>query len=130
MGNNEMNMEQKLRNAKLQAEQVIENLNTSRNKYVAYKESRPVWTLKQMMETSTLLYGEKTAFMQKFRKDEGYTEISYNQAMDDINGLGTALMKRGQTGKRIGVIGENCSGQKWIRSTRLCRCSSAFRRST
>ncbi|MBR4860708.1 MAG: AMP-binding protein [Firmicutes bacterium] len=108
MENKDMNIEQKILNAKKQAEQVIENLNTSRNKYVAYKESRPVWTLKQMMETSTLLYGEKTAFMQKFHKDEGYTEISYNQAMDDINGLGTALMKRGQTGKRIGVIGENC----------------------
>lgn len=108
MENKDMNIEQKILNAKKQAEQVIENLNTSRNKYVAYKESRPVWTLKQMMETSTLLYGEKTAFMQKFRKDEGYTEISYNQAMDDINGLGTALMKHGQTGKRIGVIGENC----------------------
>ncbi|MBR4411706.1 MAG: AMP-binding protein [Firmicutes bacterium] len=108
MENNEKNIDLKLRNAKLQAEQVIENLNTSKNKYIAYKESRPIWTLKQMMETSTLLYGEKTAFMQKFRKDEGYTEISYNQAMDDINGLGTALMKRGQTGKRIGVIGENC----------------------
>jgi hypothetical protein len=50
----------------LQAEQVIENLNTSKNKYIAYKESRPIWTLKQMMETSTLLYGDKTAFMQKF----------------------------------------------------------------
>lgn len=108
MENNEKNIERKLRNAKLQAEQVIENLNTSKNKYIAYKESRPIWTLKQMIETSTLLYEEKTAFMQKFRKDEGYTEITYRQAMDDINGLGTALMKHGQTGKRIGVIGENC----------------------
>ena len=37
MENKDMNIEQKILNAKKQAEQVIENLNTSRNKYVAYK---------------------------------------------------------------------------------------------
>ncbi|MCQ2547824.1 MAG: AMP-binding protein [Clostridia bacterium] len=77
-------------------------------KYVHYPDSRPIMDLKHMMESSAEKYKDHPAFMQKFVKGEPFKAITYKEAMDDINGLGTSLIKLGLQGKRIAVCGENC----------------------
>ena len=44
------------------AQSVADGLNNSADKYVVYKESRPIADLKHMLETSVDLYGDNTAF--------------------------------------------------------------------
>lgn len=91
-----------------QAQAVADMLNNSTDKYVVYKESRPIADIKHMLETSTKLYGDNVAFMQKFAKNEPYKSITYKEAFEAVNALGTALISKGLKGKRIAVIGENC----------------------
>lgn len=90
------------------AESVVNALNTSDDKYVVYRTSRPIWNLKQMLESSVQLYGDNVAFRQRFVKGEPFREITYKEAMDTVNALGTALIAKGLKGKRVAVIGENC----------------------
>lgn len=90
------------------AEAVIEALNTSKDPYVVYKTSRPITDLKHMLNTSAELYADNVAFRQRFVKDEPFREITYREALDTVNGLGTALIAHGLKGKRISVVGENC----------------------
>lgn len=98
---------QKLRIAeKKHAQQVIKDLAESKDPYVRYKTSRAITDIKDMFESSAKLYGDNVAFRQKFAKGEPYTEITYKQALADVNGLGTALINRGQKDKRIALIGE------------------------
>ncbi|MGN0713262.1 MAG: AMP-dependent synthetase/ligase [Anaerovoracaceae bacterium] len=112
------------RSAMEQAEATIAALNQSKDKYVVYKESRPITDLKQMLETSTAMYADNTAFMQRFEKNQPYESITYRQAMEDINGLGTALMMHGLSGKRIAVIGENC--YQWATSYLAVVCGTGI----
>lgn len=88
--------------------ELAEALRTSDNKYVRHRDSRPVYDLRHMIRTSSELYGNNCAFMQRFEKDKPFREITYREAMDDVNALGTALIERGLKDKRIAVIGENC----------------------
>lgn len=90
------------------AEEVVNELNSSKDKYVKYKESRPITDLRHMMQTSASLYGDNVAFMQKFDKEKGYENITYKEAMADINGLGTAFIAHSLKNRRIAVIGDNC----------------------
>ena len=90
------------------AQGVVDMLNNSTDKYVVYKESRPIADLKHMLETSVQAYGDNVAFMQKFHKEEPYKSITYKEAFETVNALGTALINAGLKDKRIAVIGENC----------------------
>ncbi len=90
------------------AESVVEALNSSNNPYVIHKYSRPIMDIKHMLETSTALYGDNVAFMQRFEKDKPFREITYKEALADVNGLGTGLMAKGLKDKKIAIIGENC----------------------
>ena len=95
----------------------------SKNKYNLYKEdTRPVASIKHMLETSAELFSERTAFWYKFNKGEDYTAITYKQTFDDVNALGTALLSRGLGGKKIGVIGEN--GYYWALSYLAVVCGT------
>lgn len=63
--------------------------------------------LKEMICYSKEMYGERSVY--KFRNPETkehYT-MSYNELVDDVNALGTALISIGLKDKKIGVIGEN-----------------------
>ncbi|MDD6042628.1 MAG: AMP-binding protein, partial [Eubacteriaceae bacterium] len=100
---------QQRKNAEIKrAQKFVKSLNESTDPLVRYKESRPITDIKNMLETSVALYADNVAFMQKFEKDEPYTRITYREALDDVNGLGTALINRNLKGKRIAVIGETC----------------------
>lgn len=104
------------------AEAVIEALNTSKDPYVVYKTSRPITDLKHMLNTSVELYADNVAFRQRFVKDEPFREITYREALDTVNGLGTALIAHGLKGKRISVIGENC--YQWATSYLAAVCGT------
>lgn len=104
------------------AEAVIEALNTSKDPYVVYKTSRPITDLKHMLNTSVELYADNVAFRQRFVKDEPFREIIYREALDTVNGLGTALIAHGLKGKRISVIGENC--YQWATSYLAAVCGT------
>ncbi len=81
---------------------------TSKDHLIRYRDSRPITDIKQMFETSVAEYGDNVAFRQKFSHDEPYKNITYKEALADVNGLGTALINRGLKGKRIGIIGDTC----------------------
>ena len=104
------------------AEAVVEALNTSSDPYVVYKTSRPITDLKHMLNTSVELYGDNVAFRQRFEKDKPFREITYREALDTVNGLGTALIAHGLKGKRISVIGENC--YQWAASYLAAVCGT------
>lgn len=72
---------------------------------VRHLTNRPIINIKQMLESSAELYGEGIAFYTKFEKGP-YTTITYRQVLDDVNGMGTALIAHGMKDKRIAVIGE------------------------
>lgn len=76
-----------------------------------YKEEwydfRSISDLKELVNTSAVLYGNRPAFLVKDRPGGKYQPISYIQVKKDIDALGTALMDLGLFGKKIGVIGEN-----------------------
>ena len=106
------------------AEAVVEALNTSKDPYVVYKTSRPITDLKHMLNTSVELYGDNVAFRQRFEKDKPFREITYREALDTVNGLGTALIAHGLKGKRISVIGENC--YQWATSYLAAVCGTGI----
>ena len=65
-----------------------------------------VTDLKDMLNKTRELYGDKPGYKIKIRKGQ-YKTYTHNEIRDMINYLGTALINLGLKGKRIGVIGEN-----------------------
>ncbi len=63
--------------------------------------------LKDMLKKSGELYGERPAYKLKTEKPGEYRIITHKEARDNIDFLGTALIKMGLKGKRIAVISEN-----------------------
>ena len=106
------------------AQAVVEKLNTSKDPLVVYRTSRPITDLKHMLNTSVELYGDNVAFRQRFEKDKPFREITYKEALKDINGLGTALIAHGLKNKRIAVIGENC--YQWATSYLAAVCGTGI----
>lgn len=70
-------------------------------------EVRQINNLKEMLNSSVDIYGEKNAFLVKPKGIDRYEPISYNKFKSDIECLGTALMNLGLKGKKIALIGEN-----------------------
>ena len=65
------------------AAEVANDLNNSSDKYIVYRESRPITDIKNMLQTSVELYADNVAFMQKFAKDEPYKSITYRENFAD-----------------------------------------------
>lgn len=68
---------------------------------------RKVKDLKDILNTSAELYKDRTAYLYKERLGGDYLPITFGKVKEDVDGLGTALMEKGFSGERIGVIGEN-----------------------
>ncbi len=62
--------------------------------------------LKDMLNKTKDLYGEKPAYKIKIEKEK-YKVFTHKEVREMIDGLGTALINLGLKGKRIGIIGEN-----------------------
>ena len=63
--------------------------------------------LRDMLEKSGKLYGDKTAYVFKTKEEGKLKEITHKQVRDDVKALGTKLVNMGLKDKRIAVISEN-----------------------
>ena len=88
------------------------------------RDSRPIMDIKHMFESSCALFADRAAFMQKMSRSGKYESITYAQALEDVNGLGTALIAGGLKGKRIAVIGEN--SYRWAISYLAIVCGTGI----
>lgn len=73
--------------------------------------------LRDMVNYAAMEYDQDTAFIIKHklsRKEFTYENISFKRFGDEINGFGTALLKRGFQGRRIAILGNNC--YEWLLS--------------
>lgn len=85
----------------------VSDVKNSKDKYVLYRDIRPIIDLKQMMESSAVLYGDNVAFHVKDKVGGPYRGITFKQAKADMDALGTALISMGLKGTRISIIGDN-----------------------
>ena len=88
--------------------EMVQRIKDNPDPLVKYREIKPVIDIKHMFETSVREHKEKPAFWVKKDKDGPYSSITYKEAYDDVNGLGTSLIAGGLKGKRIAIIGDNC----------------------
>ncbi|MDO4552677.1 MAG: AMP-binding protein [Bacillota bacterium] len=89
------------------AEALIEKIRTSKDPLVRYKDVRPIFDLKHTMLTSAVIYKDNVLFYVKDSHSSPYRPITYGEAKEMVDALGTALVSLGLQGKRIGIIGEN-----------------------
>ena len=84
-----------------------------------YFDVKEFKNIKEIIYNSVELYGDNTAFVVKNKVDDkvSYNNISYNQLLEDINCLGSALYSMNMKNKRIAIIGKN--RYEWVLS-HLC----------
>ena len=70
-----------------------------------YNETRLITNLKDMLNQTKELYGERIAF--KVKRDGKIYSITHNEFNNHVNNLGTKLIEMGLKDKRIAIIGEN-----------------------
>ena len=63
--------------------------------------------LKDMLKQTGEIYGDRPAYIFKTEKEGEFRTITHKEFRDEINALGTALIKMGLKDKRIAVISEN-----------------------
>nr|WP_298876430.1 AMP-binding protein [uncultured Mogibacterium sp.] len=93
---------------------MMDTIKDSTDPAIRYTWRRAVTDIKNILETSAELYGDKPLFLQKFDKNKPFQEISYSKVLADVNALGTTLIELGLKDKHIGVIGKNC--YEWAES--------------
>ncbi len=76
-------------------------------KYGKLYDVRPIKDLKDMLDSSVDLYGEKAAFLSKPKNQTDYVPITYKQYKKDVDAFGTVLISLGLKGGKIALIGEN-----------------------
>ena len=86
---------------------VVENVKNSKDKYVMYRDIRPIIDLKHMLQSSVELYGDNVAYHVKDKVGGPYREIYYREVKEDVDAFGTTLLSMGLKGKRIAIIGDN-----------------------
>lgn len=78
------------------------------------RDDRVVVDLKSMFEDSVRLYGDNVLYKQIMKGDKEYSSITFKEAMQHIQGIGTKLIDMGMKHEHIGVIGPNC--YEWAES--------------
>lgn len=78
------------------------------SKHVFY-QTKPYNNVKEIMNDAIRQYKNNVAFKIKIKKDDKttYRNIKYKELGDEINYLGTALIKLGLKDERIAIIGKN-----------------------
>lgn len=102
----------------------VEDIKNSKDKYVLYKDIRPITDLKQMLESSVELYGDNIAFHVKDKVGGPYRGITYREAKSDVDALGTAFCSMGLKGKSISIIGDN--RYEWAASYLAAVCGTGI----
>ncbi|MDD4565360.1 MAG: AMP-binding protein [Eubacteriales bacterium] len=85
----------------------VAGVRNSTDKYVMYRDIRPIIDLKHMLISSVELYGNNIAFHVKDKVGAPYRGITFKEVKVDVDALGTALISMGLKGKAISIIGEN-----------------------
>ena len=86
-------------------------MNKKRYKNKRYQVRR-ITDIRDLVLSSAKLYTEDNAYLVKDRPGGEYRPIKFKQVKEDMNALGTALIKKGLKGKKVAVIGEN--RYEWI----------------
>ena len=86
------------------------NLPVSERLKKKYHKTDEINNFKQLLDRGATLFKDRTAFKLKNEKKEIYS-VTYEQLKNDVQALGTFLISKGLTGKRICVIGKN--SYKW-----------------
>ena len=63
--------------------------------------------IREIIENTVNKYPDNNAFIIKNKDMKTYTNITYKRLQDEMNALGTALLKLDLKGKRVAVIGKN-----------------------
>ena len=90
------------------AEEVVSYVDNDPRPIVKCKESRPITDIKDLLVSTTELFGDNVAYWQKWDRKGEFEPITYKETLADVNGIGTWMMDKGLTGKRVAVIGPNC----------------------
>lgn len=71
--------------------------------------AKEFYTIREVIKDAVKKYSSNTAFILKNKvgTNEKYTKITYQQFDEEIDALGTSLIKRGLKGKRIAIISPN-----------------------
>ena len=77
-----------------------------------YYPVRPVSDLRDMVNKSAQLYGERTAYLQKDRPGGTFQPVTYKRFKEEMDAFGTKLVDMGLKGKKVIVVGETC--YQWI----------------
>lgn len=81
-----------------------------------YKNSnypvRTITDLKDLINSSAELYGDRAAYLIKNRPGGKYVPVSYRRLKEDIDAFGTAMISLGLKDRHIGIIGE--TRYEWI----------------
>ena len=89
--------------------QMLDELRKSKDKRYLFKDKHVVTDLKDMLNYTADAHPDLPMFMQKYKPNQPFREISYRQAREDVNAIGTALLDLGLEDRHIGLIGRNSS---------------------
>ena len=101
-------MSEQRRKAVEWAESVVAYVDNDPRPFVKCKESRPITDIKDLLVSSTELFGDHIAYLQKWKPKGEFESITYKEVLEDVNGIGTWMLNKGLQGKRVAVIGPNC----------------------
>ena len=90
-------------------QQMLDELKKSKDKRYLFKEKHVVTDIKDMLNYSADEHPDLPLFMQKYKPNQPFREISFRQAREDVNAIGTGLLDLGLEDRHIGLIGRNSS---------------------
>ncbi len=99
---------------KAEAEAWLDEIRKMKDPAIVNRDDRVVYDLKMMFEDSVRMYGDNILYKQIMKGDKEYSSITFNEAMQHIQGIGTKLIDMGLKHAHIGVIGPNC--YEWAES--------------
>ncbi len=94
--------------------EMLDGLRKSKDKRYLFKDKHVVTDLKDMLNYSADEHPDLPFFMQKYKPNEPFREISFLKAREDVNAIGTGLLDLGLEDRHIGLIGRNSS--EWAES--------------
>lgn len=94
--------------------EMLDGLRKSKDKRYLFKDKHVVTDLKDMLNYSADEHPDLPLFMQKYKPNEPFREISFLKAREDVNAIGTGLLDLGLEDRHIGLIGRNSS--EWAES--------------
>ncbi|MCH4006674.1 MAG: AMP-binding protein [Eubacterium sp.] len=85
----------------------IKEIRGMTDQHIMHKDLEPVTDIKDLILSSLEKNADAPAFLQRLDADMPYEEISYQRAVSDMEGLGTALINRNLQDDKIAVSGNN-----------------------